>query len=48
MLASEHRIALVPQGGNTGLVGARPRTMRGGDSMRRMTKFATSTPRPTP
>src|ERR1700677_4649530 len=39
-LASEHRIALVPQGGNTGLVGGQtPHHGEGVISMRRMDKI---------
>src|SRR4051794_41939550 len=39
-LASEHRIALVPQGGNTGLVGGQtPHNGEGVISMRRMDKI---------
>src|SRR5258708_37255998 len=39
-LATEHRIALVPQGGNTGLVGGQtPHNGEVGISMRRMAKI---------
>ena len=48
-LASEHKIALVPQGGNTGLVGGQPRIMARSSSRRGgWTRSATSTPPPTP